>query len=470
MTLQFALDRNIEGAAVDVQAAIAEALSLLPPGMPAPPSFKKVNPADQPVFIIGMSSETRPLSELDGYAETLIAPQIAAIDGVAQVNILGGQKYAVRVQVDPDRLKAHQIGINEIDSQLQNWNVNLPTGQLFGAKASYQIKASGQLMSAEAFRPMVVSYRKGAPIRLEQVATVIDSVEDVRSASWFYDPDGVSRVVLMTVMKQPGSNTLAVIDGIKGLWQHIESQLPPSVHLIQGTDRAVAIKAAFKDIKLTMAATLVLVVAVIYLFLQNASATIIPSLALPFSILGTFVVMWLLDFSLNNLSLMAVILSIGFVVDDAIVMLENIVRHIERGETPMQASLDGSREIGFTILSMTVSLAAVFIPVLFMGGIIGRLFREFAVTITAAILVSGLVSVTLTPMLCSRFLRERPRDGRAPRPLFERGFLALRRGYEIEPAPGLAASRRYPRGILHRADCDRGDVQADPDRLHPRPG
>ncbi len=430
VTMQFALDRDIDGAAVDVQTAIAEALSLLPPGMPAPPSFRKVNPADQAIFIIGLSSETRPLSELDGYAETLIAPQIAAIDGVAQVNVLGGQKYAVRVQVDPDRLKAHQIGINEIDSQLQNWNVNLPTGQLFGPKASYQIKASGQLMSADAFRSMVVTYRKGAPIRLHQVATVIDSVEDVRSASWFYDPDKVVRVMLMTVMKQPGSNTLAVIDGIKGLWEHIESQLPPSVHLIQGTDRAVAIKAAFRDIKITMAATLILVIAVIYLFLQNASATIIPSLALPFSILGTFVVMWLLHFSLNNLSLMAVILSIGFVVDDAIVMLENIVRHIERGETPMQASLDGSREISFTILSMTVSLAAVFIPVLFMGGIIGRLFREFAVTITAAILVSGVVSVTLTPMLCSRFLRGVERHPADQRPRFERGFGALRAGYE----------------------------------------
>jgi len=280
------------------------------------------------------------------------------------------------VQVDPDRLKAHQIGINEIDGLLQNWNVNLPTGQLFGPTTSYTIKASGQLMTADAFRPLVVAYRHGAPIRLHQVATVLDSVEDTRSAAWFYDPDRAMRVVLMSVMKQPGSNTLAVIDAIKGLWSHVEGQLPPSVHLIQGTDRAIAIRAAFRDIKITMAVTLVLVVGVIFLFLQNPSATIIPALALPFSILGTFVVMRMLNFSLNNLSLMALILSIGFVVDDAIVMLENIVRHLERGATALQAALDGSREIGFTILSMTVSLAAVFIPVLFMGGIIGRLFRE----------------------------------------------------------------------------------------------
>ena len=430
VTMQFNLDRDIDGAAVDVQTAIAEAMSLLPPGMPAPPSFRKVNPADQPIFLIGLSSDTRPLSDLDEFAQTLIAPQIAAIDGVAQVNVLGGQKYAVRVQVDPDQLRAHQIGINEIDALLQNTNVNLPTGQLFGPTASYTIKASGQLMNADAFRSAVVTYKRGAPIRLGQVANVIDSVEDTRSAAWFYDPDKVARVILMSVMKQPGSNTLAVVDSIKGLWSHVESQLPPSVHLIQGTDRTVAIKAAFKDIKITMAATLVLVVAVIYLFLQNASATIIPSLALPFSILGTFIVMFLLNFSLNNLSLMALILSIGFVVDDAIVMLENIVRHIEHGQTPLQASLDGSREIGFTILSMTLSLAAVFIPVLFMGGIIGRLFREFAVTITTAILVSGVVSVTLTPMLCSRFLRGMKPAADGSRPLFERGFLAVRRGYE----------------------------------------
>jgi HAE1 family hydrophobic/amphiphilic exporter-1 len=430
VTLQFDLDRSIDGAAVDVQTAIAGALSLLPPGMPAPPTFRKVNPADQAIFVIALSSDTRPLSEVDGYAETLIAPQVSAINGVAQVNVLGGQKYAVRVQVDPDRLRAQSVGINEIDQLLQDWNVNLPTGQLFGPSATWTIRASGQLMTADAFRTVVVAFHNGAPVRLQQVAHVVDSVEDTRSASWFFDPDVVRRAVLISVMKQPGSNTLGVIDSIKALLPQMSAQLPPSIHLIQGTDRAISIRAAFKDIKVTMLATLVLVVLVIFLFLQNASATLIAALALPFSILGTLIVMRLLNFSLNNLSLMALILSFGFVVDDAIVMLENIVRHIEGGADPLQATLDGSREIGFTILGMTISLAAVFIPVLFLNGILGRLLREFAVTITTAVLISGAISVTLTPMLCSRLLRRGgiASPGRTRRP--GRTFAAMRRGYE----------------------------------------
>ncbi len=414
VTLQFDLDRNIDGAAVDVQTAIAEALPLLPPGMPSAPTFKKVNPAEQAIFVIALSSDTRPLSDLDSYAQTLIAPQVAALSGVAQVNVLGGQKYAVRVQVDPDRLRAQGIGINEVDQLLQSANVNLPTGQLFGPTGTFTIKANGQLMTADAFRPVILAFHKGAPVRLHQVATVIDSVEDNHSASWLFDPDRERRAILIAVQKQPGSNTLAVIDSIKALLPRITTQLPPSIHLIQGTDRAVSIRAAFKDIKITMVVTLLLVVFVIYLFLQNASATLIPALALPFSILGTFVVMRLLNFSLNNLSLMAVILSVGFVVDDAIVMLENIVRHLEDGADPWTATLEGSREVGFTILSMTLSLAAVFIPVLFLGGILGRLFREFAVTITAAVVISGLVSVSLTPMLCSRLLRAHAPNRREP--------------------------------------------------------
>jgi hydrophobic/amphiphilic exporter-1 (mainly G- bacteria), HAE1 family len=425
VTLQFDLDRQIDGAAVDVQTAIAEALPLLPPGMPAPPTFRKVNPADQAIFVIALSSDTRPLSEVDGYAETLIAPQVAALNGVAQVNVLGGQKYAVRIQLNPDRLRAQSIGVNEIDQLLQSANVNLPTGQLFGPSSTLTIKASGQLMSADEFRPMILGYHKGAPVRLQQVATVVDSVEDTHSASWLFDPDRERRAVLISVQKQPGSNTLAVIDSIKALLPAITRQLPPSIHLIQGTDRAVSIRAAFKDIKITMLATLGLVVLVIFLFLKNASATIIPALALPFSILGTFVVMQLLHFSLNNLSLMAVILSFGFVVDDAIVMLENIVRHFEAGADTLKATLEGSREVAFTILSMTASLAAVFIPVLFLGGILGRLFREFAVTITAAVVISGLVSVTLTPMLCSRLLRHRGAGAESGR-----FFVLVRRGYE----------------------------------------
>jgi len=330
--------------------------------------------------------------------------------------------------VDPDKLRSTDIGINEVDAALQNWNVNLPTGQLYGPTSTYTLKVNGQLTSAAAFSSLVLAYRHGAPVRLGDVARVVDSVEDNRTASWFYDPDRVLRVVLLTIMKQPGSNTLDVIDKIRALIPGIEARLPPSVHLIQGTDRAVSIRAAFRDIKITMAATLVLVVSVIFLFLQNASATVIPALALPLSILGTFIVMSLLGFSLDNLSMMALILSVGFVVDDAIVMLENIVRHLEAGESPRDAALRGSKEIGFTILTMTVSLAAVFIPVLFLGGILGRLFREFAVTITAAVLLSGLVSITLTPMLCSRFLRAAGSNGAAS-PV-ERIFLAWRRAYE----------------------------------------
>ena len=441
VTLQFALDRAIDGAAVDVQTAIAEAAPLLPPGMPSPPTFRKVNPAEQAIFVVALSSETRPLSEVDEYAETLIAPQVAAIDGVAQVNVLGGQKYAVRVQVDPERLRAQAIGINEIDQFLQNWNVNLPTGQLFGATRTLTIKANGQLMNAAAFRPAIVAVRNGAPVRLQQVANVLDSVEDTHSASWLFDPDVVRRAVLISVMKQPGSNTLAVIDAIRRMLPDFRRQLPPSVRLIEGTDRAVSIRAAFRDIKITMAVTLALVVFVIFLFLRSVPATIIPALALPVSILGTFIVMRLLNFSLNNLSLMAVILSFGFVVDDAIVMLENVVRHMEAGSDPLTATLDGSREVGFTIVSMTISLAAVFIPVLFLGGILGRLFREFAVTITTAVLLSGLVSVTLTPVLCSRILRRRPGEpAHRPEPV----FAVIRDGY----ARSLRGALRHRFAVL----------------------
>jgi len=444
VTLQFDLERNIDGAAVDVQTAIAEAMTLLPPGMPAAPTFRKVNPADQPIFVIALSSDARPLSEVDGFAQTMIAPQVSAIGGVAQVNVLGGQKYAVRVQVDPEQLQAHGIGINEVDTLLQNWNVNLPTGQLFGAWQTTTLTASGQLMTASAFRPAIIKFHNGAPIRLQQVASVIDSVEDTRSASWLFDPDRARRAVLISIMKQPGSNTLAVIDAIKALLPDLTRRLPPSIHLIQGTDRAVSIRASFTDIRITMVVTMALVVLVIFAFLHSARATAIPALALPFSILGTFVVMRLLGFSLNNVSLMAVILSFGFVVDDAIVMLENIMRHVEAGIEPMRAALDGAREIGFTILSMTASLAAVFIPVLFMNGILGRLFREFAVTITAAVLISGVVSVTLTPMLCSRMLRRTTRTPDTPAHAGGRLFAVLARAY----ASSLAGALRHRAAVL----------------------
>ena len=435
ITLQFDLNRDIDSATVDVQTAIAAVMPLLPAGMPSAPSFRKNNPNDQPILMLNLTSNTLPLSALDEYAETMIAPRISMVSGVSQVQVQGASKYAVRVQLDPDKLHAQHIGLNEIDTALQNWNVNLPTGQLFG-DSTYNIKAAGQLMNAAAFRPIIVSYRKGAPVRLEQVANVIDSVENVMNGSWFYTkpngPEGPplkQTAITLQVMRQPGTNTIEVTDAVRALLPSFESQIPPSVHLTPRQDRSRTIRSAFKDIQITMLVTLILVVGVIYLFLHNASATMIPALALPFSILGTFAVMQMLHFSLNNLSMMALILSIGFVVDDAIVMLENIVRHMEAGEKPLEASLKGSAEIGFTILTMTTSLAAVFIPILFMSGILGRLFREFAVTITTAILISGVVSVTLTPMLCSRFLKVvHTKKGFAG--LMDRAFDGLLHGYE----------------------------------------
>ncbi len=431
VTLQFDLARNIDGAAVDVETAIAEAMPLLPSGMPSPPSFRKVNPADSPIMMLGLTSTTLPLWVLDDFAETMVAQRISMVTGVAQVQVMGAQKYAVRVQVDPNKLAAKQIGINEVDGALKSWNVNIPTGTLDGPHQSYNIKSTGQLMDAAAYRPVVVAYRNGAPVRLEQLATVIDSVEDNKTASWFCTAAGSARAINLFVMRQPGSNVIEVTDNVKRLLPVFQAELPPSVKLAIRGDRSKNIREAFQDIQTTMAITLVLVIAVIFLFLRNGSATLIPSMALPLSIIGTFSVMYLLNYSLDNMSLMALILCVGFVVDDAIVMLENIVRHMERGENPLQAALSGSKEIGFTIVSMTLSLAAVFIPILFMSGILGRLFREFAVTICVAILISGFVSITLTPMLCSRFLRP---PGERVKGLFQRSterfFDGMLRVYE----------------------------------------
>src|SRR2546428_9622787 len=412
ITMTFDLDRNIDSAVVDVQTAIAAALPLLPSTLTSPPSSRKQTPGDQPILMLNLTSSTMEMSAVDDFAENILAPRISMIDGVSQVNVQGAQKYAVRVQIDPNKLRAERIGLNEVDQTLQNWNVNQPTGQLFGSQSTYTINTNGLLRSpagllrsAEAFRPIVVTYRQGRAIRLDQVANVIDSIETTTSAAWLYTKSGRQRSITLQVQKQPGTNVIEVTDAVRAVLPGLEAQLPPAIHLSVRLDRSKTIRAAFHDISITMIITLVLVVGVIFIFLHNGSATMIPALALPFSILGTFAVMKLLNFSLNNLSMMALILSIGFVVDDAIVMLENIVRHMEQGEGPFEAALEGSKEIGFTILTMTTSLAAVFIPILFMSGILGRLFTEFAVTITTAILISGVVSITLTPMLCSRFLR-----------------------------------------------------------------
>jgi hydrophobic/amphiphilic exporter-1 (mainly G- bacteria), HAE1 family len=432
ITLEFDLSRKLDGAAVDVQAAITQASRLLPQGMPTPPTFTKVNPADQPILYIALTSPTLPLYSLDEYAETRIAQRISMISGVAQVQVLGAQKYAVHVQMDPHALASRQIGINEIETALKNWNVNLPTGAIIGPQKSFTLQASGQLLSAEQYRQVVVAYRGGSPVRLQELGNVIDSVEDDKTASWFYTHKGNGRAIVLAIQRQPGTNTIEVTDGVKHLLPLFKAELPPSVNMDILYDRSDTIRESYHDVQFTMVLTLGLVVMVIFLFLRNFSATIIPSLALPFSIVGTFAVMYLLNYSLDNLSMMALILSIGFVVDDAIVMLENIVRHIEMGEQPLLASMKGSGEIGFTIVSMTLSLAAVFIPVLFLGGVLGRLFKEFAVTITVAILISGVVSVTLTPMLCSRFLRGHTdaKHGRAYR-ITEGFFQGMLHAYDV---------------------------------------
>ncbi|PYS05754.1 MAG: acriflavine resistance protein B, partial [Acidobacteria bacterium] len=417
ITLQFNLSRDLDGAALDVQTAITQSAPLLPAGMPSPPNFRKVNPADQPILYLSLMSSTVPLWTLDEYAETTLAQRISTVSGVAQVQVNGQQKYAVRVHLDPTKLAAKQIGMNEVEAALRNWNVNIPTGTMYGPERTLTLRADGQLTSAAAFRKMVVVERNGSPVHLEELGNVIDSVEDDKNASWQNDANGVQRSIILAIQRQPGSNTVEVADAIEKLMPVFREQLPQSINLDVLYDRARSIRDSFNDVQFTMLLSLGLVVMVIFVFLRNLPATAIPSLALPFSVIGTFAVMSVMGYTLDNLSMMALILSIGFVVDDAIVMLENIVRHIEMGEAPLEAALKGSREISFTIVSMTLSLAAVFIPVLFMGGILGRLFREFAVTITAAILISGIVSVTLTPMLCSRFLKSIRHD-RQPGRLF----------------------------------------------------
>jgi hydrophobic/amphiphilic exporter-1 (mainly G- bacteria), HAE1 family len=428
ITLQFNLERDIDAAAQDVNSAIASAARQLPATMPAPPSFRKVNPADFPVYYLALTSQSLPLSEVDEYAETYLAQRISTVTGVAQVQVFGQQKYAVRVQVDPNALAARGIGINDVEQAVANANVNLPTGTLYGKDRMFAVQATGQLQDAAAFRPIIVAYRNGSPIRLRDVAQVIDSVQNDKVAAWFKDRRGI----VLAIFRQPGTNTVEVVDNIKRLLPTFRAEVPPAVDIETLYDRSVTIRASVEEVQFTLYLALALVVMVIFLFLRNLSATLIPAIALPMSIIGTFAVMYAFGFSLDNISLMALTLCVGFVVDDAIVMLENITRHIEQGKTPLQATLEGSREIVFTIISMTISLAAVFIPVLFMGGILGRLLHEFAVTIIAAVLISGFVSLTLTPMMCSRILRPHRADARHGRLYwaFERGFDAWRSAYE----------------------------------------
>ena len=436
ITLQFALSRNLDAAAQDVQSAIAAAARQLPPNMPSPPSYSKVNPADTPVIYLALSSQTMPMNQLDEYAETLMAQRISTVEGVAQVQVYGAQKYAVRIQADPERLASLGIGLDEVGTAIRNSNVNLPTGVMYGPNLNYTVQANGQLLRASDYRPLTVAYRNGAPVHLEDLGAVLDDIEQNQSAAWFRGKPAF----VLAVQKQPGTNAVEVSDRVKALLPVFQKQLPASVSLEIHRDRAESIRASVDDVKFTLLLTLFLVILVIFIFLRNVSATVIPSLALPMSIVGTFAVMYLCGYSLDNLSLMALTLSVGFVVDDAIVMLENIVRHMEMGEPPFEAAVKGSKEIGFTIISMTISLAAVFIPILFMGGILGRLFHEFAVTIGAAILVSGFVSLSLTPLLSSKFLRPHAKeDHGAMYKATERFFDGLLKFYEV----GLRAALRH---------------------------
>ncbi len=419
ITLQFTLDRDIDAAAQDVQAAIAQTLRRLPTGI-IPPSYQKVNPADSPILFYAISSRMLAMSTLDDFAENYLSQRVSMVNGVAQVQVYGAKKYAIRVQLNPHALNAAQVGIDEVADAINAGNVNLPTGILWGTNRTATVQANGQLANAKDFGALVVAWRNGAPVRVRDLGTVIDDVQNNRVASWVHG----DRAIVLAIQRQPGTNTVEVADRVGDLLDRLKTQLPASVEVNRLYDRSVSIRNSVKDVQFTLLLTFALVVLVIFLFLKNLPATVIPSLALPLSVIGTFGVMQRMGYNLDNLSLMALTLSVGFVVDDAIVMLENIHRHMESGKPALQAALDGSREIGFTILSMTLSLVAVFIPVLLMGGLLGRLFHEFAVTISAAILVSGFVSLTLTPMLCSRFLRPEHTQAHG------RFYVAVETGYQ----------------------------------------
>ncbi|WNL46933.1 efflux RND transporter permease subunit [Dyella sp. BiH032] len=426
ITITFELDRNIDGAAQDVQSAISAAQRQLPKEMTTPPTFRKVNPADAPILFLTMTSSTLPMSQVDEYAETELAQRLSMVDGVAQVNVYGSQKYAVRVSVDPARLVGTGVGIDQVQSAIAAANVNQATGSLYGSRQQLPIRSDGQLMRAEAYNDVVVAYRNGAPVRIRDLGRAFDSVQNDLAASWYNG----ERAIVLAIQRQPGANTVETVDRIKALLPGFTAGLPPSVKLNTLYDRSISIRASVEDVQFTLVLAGVLVVLVIYLFLGNLSATVIPAVALPISVIGTFGVMYGLGYSLDNLSLLALTLAVGFVVDDAIVMLENIVRHMEAGLPPYEASLKGASEIGFTIFSMTLSLIAVFIPVMFMGGIVGRLFHEFAVTISVSILISGIVAITLTPMLCSRFIRAHDHEHKNWLIAgFDRAFGAVQNGY-----------------------------------------
>jgi len=428
ITIQFDLNRNIDGAALDVQTALTVAAKKLPVEMTIPPSFRKVNPGDFPVMYISLVSATLPLSVVDEYGEITLAQQISQLPGIAQVLVFGAQKFAVRVQVDPVAAAARNISLDDIRNVVAKTNSNTPVGTLNGPKQSVTLTASGAMTKAEEYRKVVVAYRNGAPVYLDQIAHVIDSVENDKIASWYNN----DRAIVLAIQRQPDANTVAVVDSVRARLPQYQASIPPSIRMQVLMDRSVSIRASVLNVQETLVIAIILVILVIFLFLRSVSATVIPSLAVPVSLIGTCAAMYVFGFSINNMTLLALTLSVGFVVDDAIVMLENIVRHVEGGMRPFEAALKGAREIGFTIISITFSLIAVFIPVLLMGGMVGRVFREFAVSIAVAIVVSGFVSLTLTPMLCARVLRPH-REGEKQNVVlrvFETVFKAGLRAYE----------------------------------------
>ena len=401
ITLQFNLNENIDVEEQQVQAAINAATTYLPRDLPNPPIYSKVNPADSPILTLALTSDTLPLSKVEDLADTALAQKIAQLPGVGLVSISGGQKPAVRIQANPTALASYGLSLEDIRTALAAANVNQAKGVLDGPRQSFTIGANDQLSTSSQYNSIVVAYKNGAPVRLSDIATAVDSAENVKQAAWM----NTTPAVIVNIQRQPGSNIISVADRVKVLLKQLQSSLPAAVKVQVLTDRTETIRASVKDVQFELMLTVGLVVMVIFLFLRNLSATVIPSVAVPLSLVGTFGVMYLLGYSLNNLTLMALTISTGFVVDDAIVMIENIERYLEEGETPLEAALKGAGQIGFTIVSLTVSLIAVLIPLLFMGDIVGRLFREFAVTLAVTILVSAVVSLTLTPMMCAKLLK-----------------------------------------------------------------
>jgi len=430
ITVQFNLSRNIDAAAQDIQAAINAAAGQLPKNLPSPPTYKKTNPSDAPVMILALTSEILPLTTINDYADNIVAQQLSQVDGVALVLIAGAKKAAVRIEASPVALAGRGLGLEDIRAAVSIANLNAPKGTLNGPRQGYTLENNDQLMTAENYRPIIVAWRNGSPVRLSDVSTVVDGAEESRGLGTYNGKPSI----LLIIQRQPGVNVIATVERIRAALPHLQASIPPAIDVHIVSDRTQTIRASVSDVQFTLILTIGLVVMVIFLFLRNLKATLIPSVTVPLSLIGTFAVMYLLGYSLDNLSLMALTIAVGFVVDDAIVMLENIYRHVEEGMEPYEAALKGAGEIGFTIISISCSLIAVFIPLLLMGGIVGRLFREFAMTVTVTIVVSAIVSLTLTPMMCSRLLRHSDGTGnpvtRAFNRAVDRMVEAYRRGLE----------------------------------------